>query len=1045
MVKRKMRDRIVYYGPMNNEKRRDFIDRCKSYIQKSEGKKFWYILPTRSLLTKYRKILLEDVKGVFDINVITFDDITRKLLRDELYTKIDLETKEEIISLLLEKMYKDGQIVYYRNFIHSEGFITSVRHIIGEIKRSFISPQKFIDSIPTEPFYMEIGLLYEKYQEFLNKNNLMDKEEEFFRAVKLLKQEKKYFEHLDFVVIDEFFDFRPQEMKLLKEMTKEDIDIYINIPYKFEKNFITVRNTVEQLADMNFKIEEVEWNKKNFFESIGDEIFTGRKEVFDKDDSITLIKASNKYLELKKISEEIKKLSKAGVELGQIAVVLTSKDEYLDILYKVFNEEKIPFSIDEEMKLKDVPLVREFLNIVELSISNFDKKHLINRIKSNYFSICEIDEMDKFEFMLQGENFENIYDLKEKLISDEKKLRYMVLKGKEEYEDVLEDLINLDFILDAIIDESKFIVKKGKFEDIANSLLNILVDYEVWEKILDTYEKNLDYNILCRDLSSTKKLQDIIQTMIISLKLTVKNEIDLKDFYNILFRYCEEETIVIAPKNIKGVNVLTPSTIRGLDFDTVFLTGLIQGEYPQLKENNFFFNDRHYPIFKDIGMDIKNFHERLDNESLLFDIAITRSRKNLYLSFSEISRNNESNIYSLFLDEFINVFKGEELDNKLNVVYIDMDYFIKQDISQVTTKQDLLRYLLYGYYIGNEDQEYFNIVEDELKEISLRLQCEIKRAEEGFNKYTGVLESPFIKENLRRNYKNMVFSISQLETYGNCPFKYMYDYVLELENMERVFDDFTPLDEGKIYHEVLRRYYERNKENIKRYILEEEDFNISEKEIYSTIYNVLRDKGVDKLDNIWNIRINIIKGNLMNLIKEDLRKMKKSREFFYPGYFEVEFGKKEEFILNLEQGDIKFRGKIDRIDVSDKGEKIIYDYKKSSDGSRILKEVEEGTSFQLPLYMMAGGQDVVGAGYINITGNKKSLRILKDGYGYLANKARNVWKLNKEEYEMMIDLIKGYMNIYIEGILNGDFRLKPFDAKRCVYCDYKRICRYKGI
>jgi len=70
-----MNERLVHFGRINNDHKITLISKAKEYLKKNMGDKFYYILPSGNLLTRYRESLLNGLKGVFDINVITFDDI----------------------------------------------------------------------------------------------------------------------------------------------------------------------------------------------------------------------------------------------------------------------------------------------------------------------------------------------------------------------------------------------------------------------------------------------------------------------------------------------------------------------------------------------------------------------------------------------------------------------------------------------------------------------------------------------------------------------------------------------------------------------------------------------------------------------------------------------------------------------------------------------------------------------------------------------------------------------------------------------------------
>ena len=68
-------------------------------------------------------------------------------------------------------------------------------------------------------------------------HGLIDREESFLKSLELLKEDNSFFVGLDFIIIDQFFDFRPQELELLKEIANTSLPIYINMPFNRMKIF----------------------------------------------------------------------------------------------------------------------------------------------------------------------------------------------------------------------------------------------------------------------------------------------------------------------------------------------------------------------------------------------------------------------------------------------------------------------------------------------------------------------------------------------------------------------------------------------------------------------------------------------------------------------------------------------------------------------------------------------------------------------------------------------------------------------------------------
>lgn len=1048
-----MKDRITYYGPINNTYRQSLIRKAKNYLKENKGDKFYYLLPSGNLLTKYRRELLEGLKGVFDINVITFDDIVKDLIEKDMYIKIDDSGKETIISNIVDELYSENKLVYYKNMVNKDGFIKSISYIIGEIKRSLVTPQKYLNKSPNGDKLMEMGLIYDRYQQFLNNNNLLDREEEYIKSLEKLNENLDLFKDLDFIIIDEFFDFRPQEVRILEKLSKLDMDIYVNMPYKTKQQYKTVNDTIDKLKEIGFVIEEINIDKESYFEELSNNIFLNYNTTYDKSDNINLIKAPNKNLELKKVAEEIKSLTNKDIKLNEIGIIMGNIDNYRELLIKTFSDEGIPISLNEEIRLIDTPLVGEILNLIELRLNNYKKNNIIKAIKSNYLDIADGIDRDRLEYMLHslkvGDKNNELY----KSLQDEKRrLRYFInnKEDKEAYEEKLQNIVDLEFVIfDSLKEEIDKIPKKASGKIYKDTLLNLLKHYDVEDSIKSIYKYSNDYSILYRDLSVLSKVKQVFDNVINIINIAYNEEITLKEYYDIMVRLFTDETIIINSGNRDGVNILTPSTSRGLGFREVFFIGLIEGEYPKSSMNNWFFREEENDVFKEIGIDIKSYFETMDKESLLFNIALTRATEKLYLSYPINNLNGEVTIPSMFLEELSGLFYGENLQDRFNTIIVTMDYLIKDNFHELTNKKDFVRSMLMKY-MNEEDEKYLSILKEKdgeiLEKVIEKIYCEVKRDEEGFNEYDGFINDKEIKEELHSIYNNMKFSITQLETYGKCPFRFLYENILKVLGIDKEIEEFSALERGSVYHEVLAIYYENHRDDIRGYILDNKEFNISETkdEITKLLTEAIEYLGINIDNRYWKLKISHMTNVLINLIEKDITRLKGYKVNLLPHEFEVRFGYEEDFIVSMDKREVKLLGKIDRIDITeDENEHMVYDYKHSSYGKKSIKDITNGTSLQLPVYIMSQmdkKREVIAGGYLIIKDGNNHIELIKKEKKSYVGKSRGNGILTDGDWDKLLEEMKIKIGDYVDGIYNGQFHLNPVVCDD--YCPLKNMCRY---
>ena len=1028
-------DRIIYFGPFNNKKKDDLIQKTVQSLKNAEGHKFYYLLPNGELLEKYRKQIIEEVEQSFEINLFTFDDIVNEILNNKIYLIVNEFTKDIIIKDSILKLYEQGKIIYFKDAISMEGFIESLGYVIGEIKRSLIHPNDYLENCPDSACFQEVGLIYSEYEAELERLNLMDRESSYFKAIERLKANENYFKDLSFVIIDEFYDFRPIEMEILKELCKADMNIYINIPFETKANMSNINKTIIELETIGFQKQNIEKTEFNIFETIGQNLFSNEIFKLEYSNKLTLIKSPSIYLELKRVFQEIKVFIKAGIDLSKVAIVLLN-DDYKDTLFQVAQEEEVPINLQKEVPLKEIPLTKEFLNIFQFIIKNGDRRSIINRVKSNYFSIIDREYKDEMEFVLRNIKFDNIFELK-KVLEEESSLNISI-----------NNIHILENILNPMLSEMSKILNKDSINNYNKIFLEIINSYNIDGKIGEIFTDYKDYDLFYRDTLALDKLKEVMDKM--NQTSMVTEEISIEDYYWGIVKLLEDERILEKNTNLKGIKVLNPINSRGFQYDIIFITGLSAEYYPLLQESNFLINHRNNSELLKIKLDYKDYLQRLNNEAMKFASLVASCREKLYLSYSEGL--NEDSIPSVFLDEIVNIFNGDRLEEKFQTINLSLNYLFKDNIKDITTVDELSNYLILNHCedLSKEIKEYYGfynkINRDKLRIINNKILCEYKRRGKSFNEYNGLISKDVINEDIRLFHKDKIYSNIYLEAYGKCPYAFLLHKVLNVEKQEGDFEEYSKIDIGNVYHEVLRHYYNIYKEDLKKFIEDNSLFifqdtigtlrELVERYSIQIGLNIKYKKDLLIVENIFD--------KLMNFIKNDIERISNSKEKLIPHDFELDFGRYGEFSLDINGEEIRLRGKIDRIDkVLGEEKYVIMDYKSSAYGTYDIDHMSKGLSLQLPIYIMSQqNKDIVAGVYGIVSNGEFQTKLGKIEETKLITK-RHKGALDNKGWNELLETTKYNIQEIIDKITNGDFSINPLECSS--YCIYKDICRYENV
>lgn len=229
-------------------------------------------------------------------------------------------------------------------------------------------------------------------------------------------------------------------------------------------------------------------------------------------------------------------------------------------------------------------------------------------------------------------------------------------------------------------------------------------------------------------------------------------------------------------------------------------------------------------------------------------------------------------------------------------------------------------------------------------------------------------------------------SATQLELYFRCPFCHFLNYAIKPKFRQTY--QLKALDIGNLFHILAQRYYQNFKKNQTDTI-----DNFCEQ----TVRTYLKDWH----NNIQNKEL------IANLIKECRRFLNflsylDENSNFRPEYFEYKINDK----LNLPDG-LTLTGKIDRIDLSDEGFRII-DYK-SGKADATLSELYYGQKLQLFLYANAAAKVL----------NKRCMGVF---YLPIKNEFTDSEKSSVNPYRL-----DGFYNYYSSNISDMDRRLNGTD------------------
>lgn len=1064
----------------------DVREEIKSRIERGEFKSFIYIVPTRRKIRELQREFLSYAPGNIapELNLFTLELFARKL-----YFSSGVEKPKRLISETIQglvfQMVIDSvieQLEYFKppgtgNEL-PKGTVNKLIDTIVGLKEDGIYPKDLLEQIDNvrrgedRVKLKDIALIYEKYEGLLLSNSFVDVPGIFKELNNILTIEnanlifRNAFFEVDSVFIDGFSVFRLPEINLIKMLTKVDgLRIVILFDY-FEKNnnlFGHLDECYNKFLDAGFEKLEVKPKTENdkFAKYLNKYLFNYIGLKFDKynaKDFVTLIEAKDRVDEVKTIARLIKSIvnERSDIDLSKICVATYRPEKYTNLFREIFPIYGIPANITDRFYLERSPLVSAIISLLDIPANDYAIGGIVKVLMSSYFDFCagtgrelKPDNIYSASKELKIKSGREFWKERVERRIDFIKAKLDVTSDEDEYNQLVRELnlfneALLDFEgLMKIVDKfSAEMMTPSEFKERLREVLRLL---RVEEQILKFPRSVAVHDEIERDARAYQKFIEVVDEVLEVFEFNMKRRERYKfNFYvDLIKKAISRVRYNIRQKYGYGVYVTALEETRGLNFDVMIIAGLVDTEFPSVYEPEVFLSEE---------LRKTEWRHKLD-ERYLFYQGVVNFKTHLYLTYPRTDGENEL-VRSRFIDSLEQVVEFEKVSS---------DDFDRGIFSMLELYDKFGRFLKFelgerGFdFVAEKFPKLVADYGDKMRYIFDISRVNISRSnshDENYAEYKGIIKADYYDEKIKLGeHEERIFSISQLETYGKCPFRYFSERVLNLRTFEEIEDLLTPIERGILYHEVLYKFYNswvelglsiaENVDKAKELIVEIALEKASEFEINHPL---------------WEVEVDELVENMKKFI--DLEASSIEYREYKPIYFEVAFGPKigsrAEVDVNLSTdkpiqiGRVKIQGKIDRIDV--KGNKfLIYDYK-TGRYVPTLDDLDRGIHLQIPIYIKVAeeifkdrGYEMEGVGGVNyiVRGDVRIGRVLQKGEGRRSKKI-----LDEEEYKKKIDLAVEKVNVYVDGIVNGKFGLTSHDdkiSKICWGCPFIEICRISEV
>lgn len=1101
------------YGRAGSGKSTYCLNSIKNRLNDNNGNTLIYLVPEQYTFQR-ETMLLKDVgeEGLLRAQVLSFKTMAQKVF-DECGGRVHDRMRDVGKSMLIHKILQESEenLQYFNRISKEQGFTDIISETITEFKKYNVTPSVLregltkIDDEELKSKLTDLANIFEKFDISISEN-LVDTDDELTYLANKLNNCSLY-DNAE-IWIDEFTTFTPQQMEVIKGLAKKCKEVNIalcmdevssgddsEVTDIFNSLKTTELRILNMMRDEHIGYEKpvnLNDNKNNRFKynhelkHLERYFFTYPFKSYKQDvNTIRLYKANNSYDEVENVAKEILRFVRdKGYRFRDISVVCRNIDDYEKIATVIFNEYDIPFFLDKKIDILSNPLIVLILSSIEVMIRNWSYESVFKYLKSGLVNI-DSNEIDILENYVLANGIKGFKWTNELSIS-------------EEDNDEIDPIKVMIKVREPLIKLHSRIRGNKSVKAICTAIYEFLIELDCFNRIEEWISEFDEYGMQSKVMEYQQVSEIVIDILDQAVDVIGEDLITINEFYKILNAGFQNREIGIIPVALDQVNIGGIGRIKGRNVKVLFIVGVNDGVLPAANKDEGILSDRDRDLLKENGIELSSStRAKVFEEQYMVYTALTLASDYLMISYPMADFEGKSLRASIVIPRLKRIFPKLIEESDLFNLKEKSDKYSKVT-APIPTFNELILALRRNY--ENED------VEDYWKDV----YCWYKDKEEFYNKSGNILEGlkysndgeVVAREKLKKLYSikdgRLLFSVSRLENYAECPFSYFIKYGLKAR--DRKVYEFSAPDLGSFMHEILDEFTNK----VKRERISWSELN-SER-CRNIVSDLIEKKLIEDGNSILNSskkykyftnRFKRVIAKSVSVLAEQMRK----------GQFEIfsnefQFGNLRDgapIKLELPSGEeVYLTGRIDRIDSLDlHGNTYIrvIDYKSGSKKFD-LNELYYGLQIQLLVYLDAilknseyilHTQAMPGAIlYFKIDDpiikskselqdeeiRKQVLDKLKMN-GLLLKDAELVKAMDNdmETYSLVIpatfkkdgdfssnssviteeqfNILREYVNFKMielcEDMLSGKIRIEPCKNQRtsyCDYCDYSAICQF---
>lgn len=917
--------------------------------------------------------------GIMNIDILSFMRLAYRVF-DELGGQDKVVLEDTGKSMILRKVVeqKKGELHLFQSNVKKQGFIGELKSMLSEVYQYSIGVdqlQNIIEELSNRPMLQnklqDILTIYKGFQEYIEEKYITTEE---ILDVLYDKVEQSSFVKDSVICLDGFTGFTPSQTKLLTKLLRLCKKVYVTVTIDEREQsvadeeyqlFHLSKKTIASLQEIAISeqvpIDKPIWVRPlkggvpyRFKDSPGlaaleKNLFRYPRVAYNHEvEDISIHIAMNPAEEITFTTQQIKRLIKEGYRYKDIAVVSGDISTYGRIIENIYEQEGIPFFIDNKKGILGNPAVELIRSVLEVIIRDFSYESMFRYLRCELVDVSkeEVDILENYAlamgirgYGLWNKDWDRTYKSRGPIdFIQINEARRNALEGLEDLRSVVKN-------------------KEATVKEISIAICTFLIQKRVGEKLLE-YVKKFDELGRLSLAKEYKQVYPMIMELFEKMVELLGDEvIGIDEYSKLLDTGFEEIKVGIIPPSIDQIVVGDIERTRLKDIKALFFLGVNDGLIPKSSDSGGIISDMEREILLEHEVELApTKRQKSFTEQFYLYLNLTKPTKHLYVTYSKVGTDGKSKKASYLISKLRQIFpklKIQDCDEyKTELSYIlatkqGIEYLVEQirrysessTVEDTFFKDNALFQELYSWYCSDEKRR--GVLEQVIEGAFYENE-----------------ENSLPKAVAKALYGNQLSgSVTRLERYAACAFAHFVSYGLRL--LERQEYRLAVPDIGNIFHKAIDIFSNKVKKSEYHWYsipddvrdqfateaVEEAAVGYGNQVILSSKRNAYMLERVMRITKrtIWALCSQVKKGK------------------FEPEGFELQFSFLDDLeSVNVELSEdskIQLQGRIDRIDVYEEPEKNrllvkVIDYK-SGHSALDMGQVFYGLQLQLAVYLSA--------------------------------------------------------------------------------------------